>query len=154
MVDLGELARNVLATNRYLVLGTVDPSGLPRVSPVWFSMAGREVFWLSSPEAHHSRNVEARPDVSIVVFDSTVEVGKGQAVYLTATATEVPEDELEEACATAFEGVDEALSFTPSRLRAEPFRLYRARVTQAEVHVPGWDPELGTGTDRRVPVQL
>ena len=154
MVDLVELARNVLATNCYLVLGTVDPSGLPRVSPVWFSMAGHEVFWLSSPEAHHSRNVAARPDVSIVVFDSTVEVGKGQAVYLTATAAEVPEDELDEACATAFAGVDAALSFTPDRLRAEPFRLYRARVTQAEVHVRGRDPELGTGIDRRVPVEL
>jgi nitroimidazol reductase NimA-like FMN-containing flavoprotein (pyridoxamine 5'-phosphate oxidase superfamily) len=155
MTDLAERARKVLAANRYLVLGTVDPAGRPRVSPVWFSMVDhRDVYWLSSPEAHHSRNVAERPDVSMVVYDSTADPGSGAAVYLEATAERVAEDELEQACAEAFEGVDDALSFTPESLRAEPFVLYRARVSAIEVHVRGSDPEHGTGVDRRMPVEL
>jgi len=155
MTDLAALARDQLAANRFMVLGTVDPSGRPRVSPVWFSLVDhRDVYWLSSADSHHSRNIGRRPDVSIVVFDSRADPHTGQAVYLEATAGLVPEDELEEACAAAFRDVAEELSFTPESLRAEPFVLYRARITATEIHVRGRDFEDGTGSDRRVPVEL
>jgi len=155
MTDLPALARHALADNRFMVLGTVDPSGRARVSPVWFSMVDhRDVYWLSSTSAHHSRNIEERPEVSIVVFDSSADPHTGQAVYLEATGELVPEDELAAACAAAFEGVDDALSFTPDTLAEQPFVLYRARVTASEIHVRGRDFEDGTGSDRRVPVEL
>jgi nitroimidazol reductase NimA-like FMN-containing flavoprotein (pyridoxamine 5'-phosphate oxidase superfamily) len=155
MAELDALARQTLDDNRFLVLGTVDPGGRARVSPVWFTMVDhREVYWLSSPESHHSRNVEVRPDVSLVVFDSSLDPHTGQAVYLEATAERVPDDELEAACAAAFEGVDAALSFSPETLQDQPFVLYRARVTAAEVHVRGRDFGDGTGSDQRVPVEL
>jgi uncharacterized pyridoxamine 5'-phosphate oxidase family protein len=155
MPDLAELARTTLARNRFMVLGTVDPSGRPRVSPVWFSLVDhRVVYWLSSPDAHHSRNIQERPDVSMVVFNSSAHPHTGQAVYLEATAGRVPEDELKEACAEAFNDVDEELSYTSETLRDEPFVLYRARVTDSEIHVRGRDFGDGTGSDQRVPVQL
>ncbi|MDZ5622503.1 pyridoxamine 5'-phosphate oxidase family protein [Nocardioides sp. HM23] len=155
MTDLEELARTTLARNRFMVLGTVDPSGRPRVSPVWFSLVDhREVYWLSSPDAHHSRNVQDRPEVSIVVFDSSAAPHTGQAVYLEATAGRVPEDELAGACARAFEGVEPELSFTPESLRDQPFVLYQARITAAETHVRGRDFGDGSGCDQRVPVRL
>ncbi len=155
MADLADLARTALDRNRFMVLGTVDPSGRPRVSPVWFSLVDhRTVYWLSSPDSHHSQNIEQRPDVSIVVFDSSVAPYTGQAVYLEATAERVPDLELEAACTEAFRDVDEAYSFTPVSLRTEPFVLYRARITASEVHVRGRDFGGGTGTDQRVPVQL
>jgi nitroimidazol reductase NimA-like FMN-containing flavoprotein (pyridoxamine 5'-phosphate oxidase superfamily) len=154
-MELRDLARQTLAGNRFLVLGTIDPSGRPRVSPVWFSMVDhRDVYWLSSPESQHSQNVAERPDVSMVVFDSSADPHTGQAVYLDATAGRVPDDELARACDAAFRDVDEALSFTPETLRHEPFVLYRARVHAAEVHVRGRDFGDGTGADRRVPVEL
>jgi nitroimidazol reductase NimA-like FMN-containing flavoprotein (pyridoxamine 5'-phosphate oxidase superfamily) len=154
-MELRDLARRTLAGNRFLVLGTVDPSGRPRVSPVWFSMVDhRDVYWLSSPESQHSQNIAERPDVSLVVFDSSADPHTGQAVYLDATAGRVPDDELAQACDAAFRDVDEALSFTPETLRNEPFVLYRARVQAAEVHVRGRDFGDGTGADRRVPVEL
>ena len=154
MADLDALARRTLADNRFMVLGTVDPSGRPRVSPVWFSMVDhRDVYWLSNPHSHHSQNIADRPDVAIVVFDSRADPHTGQAVYLEATAERVAEHELEAACAAAFEGVDDALSFTPETLEDEPFVLYRAQVTAAEIHVRGRD--VGEGqSDRRVPVTL
>jgi nitroimidazol reductase NimA-like FMN-containing flavoprotein (pyridoxamine 5'-phosphate oxidase superfamily) len=155
MPDLAELARTTLARNRFMVLGTVDPSGRPRVSPVWFSLVDQRVaYWLSSPDAHHSRNIQERPDVSMVVFNSSADPHTGQAVYLEATAGRVPEDELKEACAEAFNDVDEELSYTSETLRDEPFVLYRARVTDSEIHVRGRDFGDGTGSDQRVPVQL
>lgn len=138
-----------------MVLGTVDPSGRPRVSPVWFSLVDhRDVYWLSSPTAHHSRNIEERPQVSIVVFDSRADPHTGQAVYLEATAGQVPDGELAVACAEAFRDVADELSYTPAALRDEPFALYRARVTASEVHVRGRDFGDGSGPDQRVPVEL
>lgn len=155
MTDLDELARATLAGNRFMVLGTVDPSGRPRVSPVWFSLVDyRDAYWLSSPDAHHSRNIQERPEVSIVVFNSTADPHTGQAVYLEATAGQVPEDELADACTMAFRDVDDELSYTPATLRHEPFVLYRARVTASEIHVRGRDFGDGTGSDQRVPVRL
>ncbi|TYL50017.1 pyridoxamine 5'-phosphate oxidase family protein [Nocardioides sp. BGMRC 2183] len=155
MADLNELARTTLANNRFMVLGTVDPSGRPRVSPVWFSLVDhRDIYWLSSPDAHHSRNVEERPEVSIVVFDSKADPHTGQAVYLEATASRVPDDELGAACAAAFEGVADELSFTPETLQDEPFVLYQGRVTASEIHVRGRDFGDGSGSDQRVPVAL
>ena len=49
----------------------------------------REFFWVSKPETRHSRNIAARPEISIVVFDSSVPIGTGQGVYMSAVAQEV-----------------------------------------------------------------
>jgi uncharacterized pyridoxamine 5'-phosphate oxidase family protein len=155
MTDLADRARSTLAANRFMVLGTVDPSGRARVSPVWFSLVDhREVYWLSSPTSHHSQNITERPEVSIVVFDPGAGPATGAAVYLEATAERVPEDDLERACAAAFKGVEDELSFTPQTLAQQPFVLYRARITAAEAHVRGRDAGDGTGSDQRVPVEL
>lgn len=122
---------------------------------MWFSLVDHQrVYWLSSPDAHHSRNIAQRPEVSIVVFDSSAEPHTGQAVYLEATAEPVHPDELESACNEAFSDVDPALSFTPATLLDEPFVLYRAQVTASEIHVRGRDFGDGTGSDQRVPVDL
>src|SRR5262245_38564843 len=89
-------ARAIIDSNSYLTLGTADESGRPWVSPVWFAHAGyREFFWVSSPEAQHSRNLDARPEVSIVIFDSQVAPSDAEAVYTSARAEQVSGDELD-----------------------------------------------------------
>src|SRR6185295_16604922 len=78
----------------YLVLGTADEDGLPWTSPVYFAHSEhRDFFWVSKPDARHSRNIAARPDASIVIFDSSVPIGTGQGVYMTALARELEGDE-------------------------------------------------------------
>jgi len=142
---------------RYMTLGTTEPDGRPRVSPVYFTHDEyRDFYWVSSPDAHHSRNVAQRPDVAIVIFDSDAPVGEGQAVYVTAQASEVPEADLAERCATAFARVSKgAKPFTPEELSGEAvLRLYVARASTHEVHVPGRHPLHGTGIDRRMLVTL
>ena len=76
--DLDAVARGIIDGNRYMALGTADETGRPWVSPVYFAPDGyRALYWLSSPDAQHSRNVAVRPEVFAAVFDSQVAVHRG-----------------------------------------------------------------------------
>jgi hypothetical protein len=153
--DLDALARSVIDANRYMTLGTTDPDQRPRVSPVYFTHAAyRRFYWVSSPVAHHSRNVTDRPAVAIVIFDSTAEVGAGRAVYIEANAAIIPDEELPRRCAEAFAGIGlDAVAFAPEELSGDAdLRLYCAKSTAIEIHVPGRDPRYGAGIDKRRPV--
>src|SRR5687768_2053911 len=78
-LDLGAMARAIIDSNLYLTLGTADENGRPWVSPVYYAPEGyAEFYWVSSPEATHSRNIAARPEVAIVVFESRTPIGSGQ----------------------------------------------------------------------------
>ena len=151
--DLDVLARRVIDANHYMTLGTQDPDGRPRLSPVYYTAARyADFYWLSSPEAQHSRNLTARPDVAIVIFDSTARVGAGEAVYLSARARAVGDDELEAVCGEAFRTTAGARRFTADELRGDgDLELYVARATACEVHVAGRDPVHGRGVDSRQP---
>jgi nitroimidazol reductase NimA-like FMN-containing flavoprotein (pyridoxamine 5'-phosphate oxidase superfamily) len=154
--DLVAMAREVIDTNRYFVLGTVGPDGAPRVSPVYYGVDGyRDFYWVSSPEAQHSVNIGGRPEINAVAFDSSAQVGDGRAVYLTGQARRVPDEELPERCPVAFRTDLGGRAFTPEELTgAAPLRLYLLSVEVWEVHLPGRDPRNKTGIDHRVPVHL
>ncbi len=85
--DAATIAREVLDGNLYMTLATADAAGRPWATPVFFTADGpTRFYWVSSPDARHSRNIAERPEVGIVVFDSQVAVGAAEAVYMTATA--------------------------------------------------------------------
>jgi Pyridoxamine 5'-phosphate oxidase len=152
--DLAAMARRVIDGNRYLVLGTVEDDGRPRLSPVFYTPARyRDFYWVSSPDAQHSHNVRARPGVQIVVFDSSRPPGDGEAVYAAASAREVPVDELTEGLlGEAFDGSRGGRAFAKDELSGDgDLRLYVATATAYDVHVPASHPLHGTGIDRRVP---
>jgi nitroimidazol reductase NimA-like FMN-containing flavoprotein (pyridoxamine 5'-phosphate oxidase superfamily) len=153
--ELNEMARRVLDGNRYLVLGTVEDDGSPRLSPVYFTPARyRDLYWVSSPDAQHSRNVRKRPRVQVVVFDSSSLPGQSEAVYLSATARELSSDELTEAVlAEAFDpDTRGGRAFSVTELSGDgDLRLYVATATSYDVHVRGSHPSHGTGIDRRMP---
>src|SRR4029453_8935015 len=95
-LELAAHARAIIDANLYLTLGTTDPDGRPWTSPVYFAAAGeREFYWMSATDARHSRNLVDRPDVSIVVFDSSVAPYHGRAVYAVGVARELSGDELD-----------------------------------------------------------
>ncbi|WP_141576951.1 pyridoxamine 5'-phosphate oxidase family protein [Actinomadura sp. WMMA1423] len=150
--DLDELARTVIDGNLYMTLGTSEADHRPRLSPVYFTHAGyRTFYWVSSPDSRHSGNIAARPEVAIVIYDSSAEIGRGRAVYIDAAASAVPDEELPERCAEAFPRVDPgAVAFEPADLGGDaPLRLYRADATGYEVHLPGRDPRNASGIDTR-----
>lgn len=94
--DAAELtARTIIDTNLYLVLATADGTGRPWSSPVYFAHDRyARFFWVSAPETTHSRNIAARPQVGIVIFDSHAPIGTGQGLYISAVAEQVDGDAL------------------------------------------------------------
>lgn len=147
------IARAVLDAGRYVVLATADTSGLPWASPVWFANDGyAALYWVSYPGARHSQNLAARPELAMVVFDSTVPPGTGQGVYLSATAEQLAGGEAFERGLTVFSeksvrhggpawGVERVSE--DARLR-----LYRATIGEASI----LDPD--SPVDQRIPVRL
>jgi pyridoxine/pyridoxamine 5'-phosphate oxidase len=150
--DLAAAAREIVDSNRYMTLATADRSGRPWVSPVWYASVDYTTFhWVSSPDATHSRNLLARPEVSIVIFDSQVPVGQGQAVYMAATAEELTGIDLQRGIeifsqvsqsqgAAAWSGED----VNPPALH----RLYRATATEHSML-----DKTVSGVDQRTPVR-
>jgi nitroimidazol reductase NimA-like FMN-containing flavoprotein (pyridoxamine 5'-phosphate oxidase superfamily) len=87
--DLGAVARSIIDSNRYVTLGTADEHGSPWASAVWYAPSEyREFLWVSRPEARHSRNVAARPELALVIFDSH-QAGSWNALYMTGVAEEL-----------------------------------------------------------------
>ena len=87
-----DVAKAIIDANLYMVLATADEDGEPWASPVYFApYEYRDFFWVSRPEAKHSLNIaaRARQAVAIVIFDSSVPIGTGQAVYISAVAREL-----------------------------------------------------------------
>jgi uncharacterized protein YhbP (UPF0306 family) len=94
--DLASVARDIIDSNAYMTLATADENGRPWASPVWYAAEGyAHFYWVSSPEARHSRNLAARPELGVVIFDSQAPVGTGQGVYMSAIAEELAGTELD-----------------------------------------------------------
>jgi hypothetical protein len=88
--DLASIALVIIDASLYMVLGTADEDGRPWASPVYYApAASREFFWVSRPEARHSRNLEVRPQLGIVIFDSSVAIGTGPGVFMSAVAEQL-----------------------------------------------------------------
>ncbi|MEV4316669.1 pyridoxamine 5'-phosphate oxidase family protein [Actinocrispum sp. NPDC049592] len=145
-----EIARAVLDANSFMTLATADASGTPWASPVWFATENhRDFYWVSAPTSRHSVNLAERPVLSIVVFDSTATPLMGQAVYMMATAAQVPDPEIHDALtlfnrASVRSGLSE---FTLDRVTGSArLRLYRATATEHSI----LDPDATI--DTRIPV--
>jgi hypothetical protein len=139
----------IVRASSYMTLATADPTGRPWASPVWFASTDcHEFFWVSSPQARHSQNLAARPELAISIFDSGQAPYSGQGVYVSAVAETVPESELE-AGLEVYSGVslerglpawDRSKVLPP----AKP-RLYRASTIERFILAPD---------DTRTPVPL
>jgi pyridoxine/pyridoxamine 5'-phosphate oxidase len=133
----------LITASRYMVLATADADGVPWVSPVWFATEDQRTFyWISDPNARHSRNIAARPEVAIVIFDSTVIPGEAKAVYMEARAEHCGTEGFE---VFARESRAQGLWITKPEDVTAPakHRLYRA--------VAGEQTMLGPG-DARIPL--
>jgi hypothetical protein len=152
--ELPAIARAIIDANNYMTLGTADESGLPWASPVWYAPeAHREFFWVSSPEARHSRNLATRPELAIVIFDSTAPIGTGgeHAVYMSAMADQPVGEELDRGIEIFSHRSQSQGARAWTRedvLPTAPIRLYRATVSEHSMLDPAASP------DRRTPIRL
>lgn len=157
--DLADLARSIVDANLYMTLGTADRDGRPWVSPVYFASADYiDFYWISDPASTHSRNLADRAHASIVIFDSQVPPGSGEAVYMSAEAVEVSGLDLDRGLAI-YPGAHERGARRVTRdqvLPPSPYRLYRATVSEHSVLCPrdvGQPcPLHGIAVDHRAPV--
>lgn len=144
--ELREILRSIIAANQFLTLATADGNGKPWASPVWYAhVEHRAFYWLSSPDAQHSRNLAVRPELAIVIFDSH-RTGGWNAVYFSAMAEQL-------------EDVDDGISIYSARSQEKGFgpwtrdrvlppakhRLYRATTLEHFV----LDPH-----DVRIPIRF
>lgn len=62
------IAEAIIDANRYLTIGTSNQDGTPWLTPVYYTPDRyTDFYWISSPDATHSRNIGERADVSIVI---------------------------------------------------------------------------------------
>jgi uncharacterized protein YhbP (UPF0306 family) len=161
--DLGAIARAIVDGNLYMTLATVDEDGRPWATPVFYATADhRQFYWISSPEAQHSRNLARHAQhaqVGIVVFDSRVPASTGQAVYMQAVAERLEGAELARGL-RVYPGPAERGGRAMTAAQLQPpatYRLYRATVSQHWVLCPwpsGPCPDHGLAGDHRAAVTL
>lgn len=145
-VERLRVLRSVIDANRFMTLATANEQGTPWASPVWFARRDeRRFLWVSRPTTRHSRNIAARPDVAIVIYDSRTTHDERQAVYIVATATQLEGEDLD-AGISAFSGesLSQALSEWPLERVTGPagLRLYQATATSWFILADGPDERL------------
>ena len=158
-LDLDAHARALMDANLYVILGTANAQGAPWVSPVYYATADyAEIFWTSTLDAQHSRNIAQRAQLSMVIFDSTVPTYHGRAVYLSGTAAEMTGRDLDRGV-EVYPGDPRRGGSTLSIedvIAPSPYRLYRATIIEAFVLCPREPrqpcPLHGTATDHRTAV--
>ena len=95
--DFAAIARKIVDKNLYMAVATADSSGQPWASPVFYAHSGyRQFFWVSEPDATHSRNLRERREVGGVIFDSKAKLNNGQGVYILGVGRELPAHETKE----------------------------------------------------------
>jgi nitroimidazol reductase NimA-like FMN-containing flavoprotein (pyridoxamine 5'-phosphate oxidase superfamily) len=144
----------LLAQHRYLVLGTADGGGRPWVTPVFYAANGEHrILWVSAPDSRHSRNIAARPDVAITIFDTAAPIGGAEALYLEATAEPVAKDARAAALALLNTRLPTRHQLGPEDLEpAGPLRAYQAAITRHFVLIRGGDTRFDNVTDARLEV--
>jgi nitroimidazol reductase NimA-like FMN-containing flavoprotein (pyridoxamine 5'-phosphate oxidase superfamily) len=142
-------ARELIAANRYMALATADAAGRPWISPVWFAPDDGGFLWISRPDSRHSRNLAERPELALVIYDSTARPAERQALYVEAVAEQL-DGERREAAVARFSEHSVADDLEPLSVDAVvetgPFRMYRAAVRAAFM--------LEDERDLRIPVEL
>ncbi len=79
----------LIENNEHMTIATADSSGKPWVSPVFFMHDDKyNLYWVSSKDALHSRNIRARAEIAIVVFGQLPHNGV-DGVYVDAIASEL-----------------------------------------------------------------
>ncbi len=153
--DFAEMAKAIINSTLYMVLGTADKSGQPWVSPVYFTASKyKEFYWISSPETRHSRNIAKHPQISIVIFNSQVPVGKAKAVYMSAKAEELTGSDLERGLVIYNGRFPDPAKQGVQDIRLEEVRppgFYRLYCAVALEH---WVLDPYASPDRRTPVTV
>jgi PPOX class probable F420-dependent enzyme len=132
MTDLlqqDEIARR-LAGEQIGWLTTVNPSGQPQSSPVWFVWDGESLWLRSQPHAGKVRNVGANPGVAFHLADD----GHGGSIVTIegrASLDGDPGEVMDAYLAKYDQAIRGALQTTPEQLAADYSTMIRITPTRA-----------------------
>jgi len=154
MKDFNKRAKEIIENTLYITIASVSKDGIPLNTPV-FSTYDKDYnfYWGSYKNSHHSKNIRLNSHVALVIYDSTVEAGTGEGVYVKAKAVELI-DPKEIAYAHKLLQSRRNVSFWKiEQVQGDsPVRLYKAK--PEEIWMNG-DGEIdGIYIDIRVPVDL
>jgi uncharacterized protein YhbP (UPF0306 family) len=90
ILDLNQLAREIVANNQYLTLATTDKTGIAWVSPVVYAYDSKNIFYfISLPTSKHVKNLKGNSKVSFAIFDSHQVWGEGVGLQIEGVVKEV-----------------------------------------------------------------
>ncbi|HVZ66950.1 MAG TPA: pyridoxamine 5'-phosphate oxidase family protein [Patescibacteria group bacterium] len=85
--------KTITRQNRYMTISSSSLKGKPWISPVFYAYDDDyNLYWVSSKNARHSKNIKQNPHIAIVIFNSTKGEGEGDAVYIEADVKILMED--------------------------------------------------------------
>lgn len=162
MTDLEKELVDILFSESYAALATVDADGATWSTPLVFTLnEAREVIWASASESLHSMNLGSSTLVGASIYDSGQPQNSPQGVYLQGTALEVPVGELDQAVADFYRWryPDPAMFAERARPASEfqwdsPRRLYRLSSVRYWGISRDGHPEHGNLVDYRVEVDI
>src|SRR3989338_1658716 len=83
-------AKKIIQKISYVTIASVSHDGMPWNSPVFAAYdSDYNFYWGTYRDSQKSKNIRANKNVFLVIYDSTVPPGKGEGVYIKATAAEL-----------------------------------------------------------------
>ena len=152
--ELRRRADDILRRNRFCVLATSTPDGIPWATPLFFNYSpDYTIVWESAWDAHHSKLLRQNPRAAIVVTDEDELMG----LYFDCRAAEAEAEDIAVALDHLKHGPHrktEHADRTPDDYVGDrPLRLYVARPVSTYV-MTGNRLVDGYLIDERVPINL
>lgn len=83
-------AKEIIFKIAYITIASVSEDNQPWNTPVFTAYdQNYNFYWGSYRNSQHSKNIRARKEVFLVMYDSTVSPGSGEGVYIKAVAEEL-----------------------------------------------------------------
>lgn len=149
-----QIAKRIIESIRYITIASVSNNNIPWNSPV-FSAHDKNLnfFWASDQNAQHSKNIKENNQVFLVIYDSTVQEGAGEGVYIQAKAYEIKDEKEVRNALKYLDGRVNKKSHTPNQfLGTMPRRVYKA--ISEQIWVNGDGNVNGNYIDIRIGVNL
>jgi nitroimidazol reductase NimA-like FMN-containing flavoprotein (pyridoxamine 5'-phosphate oxidase superfamily) len=122
-------AKAIIDQIKYITIATVGSNGQPWVTPVAaVHDADYNFYWASWTENQHSKNIAARSNIAIVIYNSTPAGDSEPGVYIRAKAIQLTDEQEVASAALLLED-----PYNPSEgeyyLGEYPRRIYKAAPT-------------------------
>lgn len=94
MTELTDRAKEIISEIQYITVASVDENGMPWNAPVFTAYDEKfNFYWGTHKDSQKAKNIRANNNVFLVIYNSTLPAGKGEGVYIKATAEEITDPE-------------------------------------------------------------